>query len=435
MYLGMSAVIGAYHARNQGKKAIENKLARIERGIPAWGSLSFGRTFDPSKPAGQQWGIDEAKLDLVRDVSKRLLAGESLERLAREYGMEPSYLSRTLRLKCGDRITVKFDVPDLKVKREITVTIPRLLDDATIEAVRQKLEANRTYAHKPPRSVHDYLLKGRVFCAGCGSCLTGQPKARKNGSVFLYYRHHRKTERTKKCPYDPRPNVPAKALESAVLSDLFELFGNPAAIERAVKAAIPDCDKLLKRKGRLETELKRLEKEKSRVIGLFRKDLITEEYVEKELREANSREATLRAELDELNATLADVPDAETVRLHVYRCPAEGGVDVQDAAEWVARMRNPDTAEGSSGLIDLQDAEGHSYAGGNCVANWLIINEPDRGQDRHDLISCAFSTPLPGGKPSGVYVTPAGGDYRGRKQFAYRLRGRLLGGVAQRLRS
>lgn len=76
LYLGKSAVIGAYHARNQSKKAIENKIARIEKGIPAWGGLPFGRTFDPSKPEGEQWGIDEAKLDLVRDVATRLLAGE-----------------------------------------------------------------------------------------------------------------------------------------------------------------------------------------------------------------------------------------------------------------------------------------------------------------------------------------------------------------------
>jgi hypothetical protein len=38
----------------------------------------------------------------------------------------------------------------------------------------------------------------------------------------------------------------ADEIERTVLRELFDLFGNPAEIERAVKAAVPDCEKLLK---------------------------------------------------------------------------------------------------------------------------------------------------------------------------------------------
>ncbi len=415
MYLGMSAVVGAYHARNQGKKAIENKIARIEKGIPAWGGLPFGRTFDPSKPEGQQWGIDEAKRDLVHDVAARLLAGESMERLAAEYGKQPSYLSRVLRLKCGDKVAVKFDVPDLRVKREFTVAVPPLLDEATIRAVRLKLAANRTYDHKPPVSVHNYLLRGRIFCSACGTCLTGQPKPQKDGTVFLYYRHHRKTERTKRCPFRPRPNIPAKAIEQAVLADLFDLFGNPAAIERAVKAAVPDCEKLMERCERLDAELAKIQKARVRVLDLIERDLLTDAQAEEKLRDLKDRGATLVAERDQVGATLAELPDAQAFSCFVER--------------W-------ESTDGTPPGIIVFDQDYKQQIGGNDLATWLDMTEPGNGKDRRHLVESAFSGRTPDGKPAGVYITPADGTtYYGRKQFKYQLRGRLIEGVARCLRS
>jgi hypothetical protein len=55
------------------------------------------------------------------------------------------------------------------------------------------------------------------------------------------------------------------------------------------------------------------------VLGLVAKDVLSDAQAEKQLRELKEREAGRRAEVDTLAATLADVPDAEPVRLFVER--------------------------------------------------------------------------------------------------------------------
>jgi hypothetical protein len=91
----------------------------------------------------------------------------------------------------------------------------------------------------------------------------------------LYYRHATHEEALK-CPLRPWPWVPARRIEAAVLEDLFELFGNPAQIERALKAAVPDCDDALKRRERLRKEHDGVQRARERILGLIRKDLISE---------------------------------------------------------------------------------------------------------------------------------------------------------------
>src|SRR5262249_43143077 len=138
-------------------------------------------------------------------------------------------------------------------------TVPELLPAETVKAIQHRLKANRTYLHKPPRSVHEYLLSGRVFCSGCGYSLIGQlnPGGRK------YYRHphhDRVRECTARCGW-----VPAERLETEVLFELFKLYGNPAAIARAVNAAVPDLDELTGLRERLGKELAKVEAQRSRV--------------------------------------------------------------------------------------------------------------------------------------------------------------------------
>ncbi len=159
MYLGMSALIGAYHARTQTKKSMENRIGRAKRNLPACGKLPFGRTFDK---ATEQWDIDPKKQEMIADVADRALAGESLKRLAREYGVNHSNMVKILRERCGDEWPQKFDAPEMGIRETVITKVPRLLPEKTIKALRELLEANRTYLHKPP------ILDTPVPAAGPG---------------------------------------------------------------------------------------------------------------------------------------------------------------------------------------------------------------------------------------------------------------------------
>ena len=63
-----------------------------------------------------------------------------------------------------------------------------------------------------------------VFCGACGCALTGQTN--KNGEA--YYRHTGRY-RGKEC--SAKGWIPAATLEVAVISQLFECFGNPVESE------------------------------------------------------------------------------------------------------------------------------------------------------------------------------------------------------------
>jgi DNA invertase Pin-like site-specific DNA recombinase len=388
MYLGISAVVGAYYARTQNKKSIENRIERARRGLPACGKLPYGRTFDRET---EKWGIDPAKQAMIAAIAERYLAGESLSRLAREYRHNHANLCKLLRVRCGDLWVQEFRADEFGIRETVPTPIPPLLPPEMIRAVLLRLEANRTYLHKPVNSRHDYLLGGRVFCAECGYCLFGQA----NPSGGLYYRHAH-TERKRACPLRPRPWVRAQELEAAVVSDLFNLFGNPAAIERAVRAAVPDCEKLAAQQERLQAELGKIDRARKRILDLIERDALTDAQAEEKLRDLKDRETSLRADLDRVATALADVPDPERVQLFVQH--------------W------------SETAFDVTDENGERYAGGNSVASLLAMTR----DDQRALLDSVFAEPLPGGKPAGVYLTPAGGARFGPKRFTYLVRGRLV---------
>jgi DNA invertase Pin-like site-specific DNA recombinase len=402
LFLSMSAVFGRFQAANQAKKSILNRIARARRGLPACGKRPFGRIWDEDR---QAWAVDPAKQALIADVAERYLAGESLPKLANEYGQNHANLCKVLRERCGDQWMVEFRADSLNIRDRVTLTIPRLLPEETIRAVRQRLEANRTYLHKPPRSVYDYLLSGRVFCAECSYCMFGQV----NPSGHRYYRHAH-TPRVRNCPLRPRPWVRADLIEAEVVRALFNMMGNPVAIVRAVKAAIPDCEKAIKQRGRLEAELAKVNRTRERVLGLIAKDLLTEAQAERQLSDLKEREAGLRTELDTLAATLANVPDERGIRLFVERWESELGPP-----------RSVDDHANFPGIFVFDD-EYNTYAGGNDVMSYILMTE----DEKRVLIDTAFNAPLPSGKPAGIYISPAGGPFYGPKRYTYEIRGRLF---------
>jgi hypothetical protein len=215
-----------------------------------------------------------------------------------------------------------------------------------------------------------------------------------------YYRHAH-VYRVRNCPLqNPKPWVRADVIEAAVIRQLFELYGNPAAIERAIKAAVPDCEKAIKRRSNIEEELNKLERGRDRVLDHIERDTITQAQADKKLRDMSKREAELRAELERLNDELANVPDAKTIE--VYR-------------------------EQFGQLFELYDQYGNRYAGGNDISSFVAM----KAADRRKLVDFAFAGMRPDGKPTGVYVTPMPGQAGRQKKYTYQLIG-IFGGVKPR---
>lgn len=394
LFLGLTATIGAYHARSQKEKSLLNRIERAKRGIPTGGKKPFGRMFDK---ATEKWEVIPEKQALIRDAAERYLAGEPLQKLAREYGINHSNLVKVLRERSGGDWSISFRADDLNINQTINISVPPLLPAKTIKALKSRLDANRTYLHGKP--TFNYLLSGRVFCAECGYLMTGQANKRNQ----LYYRHANK-DGSRDCEIPaPRPWVRAQMIEGVVLRDLFNLFGNPAAIKRAVKSAIPDGDKLSKRKLTLEAELTKIERARGRVLDHIIKDAITDAQAAPKLIQLNKRENELRIELEKVLGSLGSSVD---------------GDDLSQAMIRVMKL---------CGAIVLYDDDGNTYAGGNDVQSFLMMTAADKSA----LIDAAFGEPLDDGSPAGVYVKPAKSRRNGPKRFTYQLKGRLLGRVTQ----
>src|SRR5262249_42122882 len=160
-------------------------------------------------------------------------------------------------------------------------------------AVRAKVAANKTYTHKEGK--HGYLLGRVVFCWHYGYCLFGQTNA--NG--HRYYRHSRAVRRKSVGTQYPSKRkeegthvynqgaatcpqadmwVSADDLDAAVMRDLFDTFGNAAAVERAVEEATPNRAKIEQyqaRRQRLGKELEKVKAAKDRIIRLVSKETVT----------------------------------------------------------------------------------------------------------------------------------------------------------------
>jgi DNA invertase Pin-like site-specific DNA recombinase len=235
LILGMQAEIGEFVACQQKQKSLESRIERARRGVPSVGGLPFGRHYD--RKTGQ-WSVDASKQAIIVDIASRYLRGEPLPKLAAEYGMSRVTVFETLRKALGDCWTLRFQSKALNIDETVVLQVPRLLDDSTIKAVHQRMQANRSHLRGHPK--HVYLLGGRVFCGACGYTMRGQVC---NGG-WVYYRHSE--EGAKHCPLRPLPMVPARRLEADVVGELFNMFGNPVEIADAIKAAVPQGDEAMR---------------------------------------------------------------------------------------------------------------------------------------------------------------------------------------------
>jgi len=380
LFLEMSAVFGSFQARQQKLTSIDSRIKKAQRGCSACGKRPFGRTWGKQD---ERWDVDEKKKAMVEDVARRYLAGEKLPMLADEYGVNAANLHKVLMKRCSDTWTQKFR----KNNEVITVEtkVPRLLSEQTINALRRKAEANRTYNHGQQK--YFYLLHGFIFCEDCGYAMFGQT----NHNGHQYYRHAHE-RRMRKCN-TTKTWIPEEVISDLVMKYLFDMFGNPAAIQKAVEKAMPDLQKIKqyqKRVGRIGDELKKVERSRERTLRRMNNEDITESQASKEFKLLKQKESSLCAERDRLNEYLGNRPNESTIRDVSRRVFKQFSRGVK--TKLTATKRHIDHAYGE------------------------MTNE-----DKRALLEMIFSGKLPNGRPMGVYIT-----WNEDKQWRFSIHGHLV---------
>lgn len=304
LFLGMSAEINEFVARQGTKKSLDNKIERAKRGIPTSGKLPFGRIYDKQKDI---WSVDEKKSKNIKWAANQYLKGESLWKIAKTLNMNMSNLWRILKQRSSDEWTIHFKSPRLNIDEIVKIKIPRLLPQETIERIHERAESNKTFTHGHIK--HKYLLARTVFCDHCGYPMHGETNRNKN----RYYRHarHRKVE----C--DIGFWVRADDLESAIMVHLFRMYGDIDEIQKSMLRAIPDNSKVEEMRDQKQILKKQLEKadaELQRVIKAIAKGLISDDEAEKAVAGIRERETLLKGEIEKIRPQIENVPTKDLIK-------------------------------------------------------------------------------------------------------------------------
>ncbi len=381
--LEMTTAMNGWQAALLAQKSVLNRLSKLRKGELAVGELPFGRTYSKQT---RTWGLDEEKARIIREIAERYIAGESLDSLAKEYGIGRSRVDRVLRERCGPDWTVRFDSDRFNIHEEVIVRVPPLLDARTIEAVRKTAEANKTYKHG--QNKNRYLFSRMVFCGICGRALRG---AETNG-----YRYHQHTFDIPNCLCG---SVRADDLEDIVMRHLFETFGNPEAVQRAIEEATPNAEKneeSRKRAEQIGKELGKIQSGRERLLGFIARGTITDAQAEKQLDELNERENGLREQLDRLTEHLDKVPPSATIL---------------EAAQNVSkRFRERVSAK-----------------------KWVTLSHLNRAfedmtwEDKRAVAEAVFAGKDSDGRRMGIYIFPVNGQAgKQRRRWKYEIHGLLI---------
>ncbi len=124
----------------------------------------------------------------------------------------------------------------------ITVQVPALLDLELWHTVQAALSSRTKNTREGKRM--DFELQGRIFCAECGSYMSGYQPQKKS---FKYY-FCRKTLKIKNQTCTHRTYYRAEELHDAVTSSLKNLLLSPEMLEKSLQRPAPTKDTTIERK-------------------------------------------------------------------------------------------------------------------------------------------------------------------------------------------
>lgn len=287
------------------ERVIGGRISNAENGLPWTGSYPVGRGFewaDKKKTSGK-WFINE-KGERLQKVLERYVQGEPLTTLAREFGFAgPQTINAAVR---NGQLSSIYKAPivceELGIDKQIPVpAIPQIITPELERRVRERAAHNRVCNKSEKRK---YLLTGFIRCTECDMALTGQL----NG--YKYYRHYRPgTE----CSYR---GVRIDIIDDAVLDYLYSFFLDEPLYTEAIKAALPSADDreaLEKDIKQTNRQLAKVKKSIANLVNAIAGGADVGLLLDKE-NELKSEKQILETRLDELNQTLANMPDPEHIQ-------------------------------------------------------------------------------------------------------------------------
>jgi site-specific DNA recombinase len=263
LMLNMLLSFGQFEREQIGERTRDKIAAARRRGRWTGGVPVLGYDVDPG---GGRIHLNETEAVRVRAVFALYLRERSLTRVVEELGTRGWTTKTWIRRDGVLREGSPFDKPSLsrllknplyagKVHHRGSLhpgEQPAIVDEVAWTEVQGLLRRNGSAGYEGPRTKHDALLKGLLFCGQCGSAMTPTW----TGKSGRRYRYYRCLSTIKKGAHAcPTGSVPALDLERQVVERIREIGRDPELIAETVRQARLQ---LMERRHDLRKERRRL---------------------------------------------------------------------------------------------------------------------------------------------------------------------------------
>jgi site-specific DNA recombinase len=219
---------------------------------------------------------------------------------------EPAGLNRTARL-AGRTVPRQVRAEDRPREEWTQIPVPAITDQDTFARVQQRLADNKRFAARGARVPS--LLQGLAACAACGYGYYRTSTRTTNKKIY-YYRclgsDDYRCEGGRVCQNKP---VRADYLDRVVWDHVVCLLADPALIRAEIDKRLEQartCDPVTRQRRQLELALARAGTSITAMIEAFSEQLITIDELRARMPHLRAREATLKSQLDALDAQAAD---------------------------------------------------------------------------------------------------------------------------------
>lgn len=263
----------------------------------------------------------------------------------------------------------------------ITFRIPRILDEDTIQRIRDRIDHNRTDNRT---DVQHYALTGFLRCEECERSLSGQTQKPRPGKQYQYYVHP--GGKYQDC--QAFRTIPLPALERAVFTTIFENTADVPAFEDAIQDSLPDEQHIQDLETHIaqnEQELQRIDRELDKLVDAYLNETLQKATIRKKEQALLDAKTKIKDELNRQQAQLQSLPDPEDVKAEAHTIRRELLEEYGSRDRWQAM----------------------SYEEKKRLLHWLFD-----GTDQH-------------GTPYGIYVNKEG--HGNQAKIDYFLYGRITG--------
>jgi site-specific DNA recombinase len=283
LWITIQALGAAEENRKRAERIKAGKLRAIAEGRKPAGPTPYGWTY--SREIGQ-WSLDETAAAIIREIFRRIAAGESCVMVADDLAMRNEPGPRTGWSRAAVyRIVRKRTVLgewDADKRRGATIKIPPIVTEEEWVAASRTLFAYKRRGLR--RTRHVYLLEGIAKCGHCGGRIgirsSTTPRKGKH-SPAAYVCRNRKVNRSCRAPI-----VQTAVLDDRVWAALCDEIEQPAlldALADVLKARAGDAHDWKADADTHRAHLARLETVESKIMIRFRRGQVSEAALDLEL--------------------------------------------------------------------------------------------------------------------------------------------------------